>query len=732
MDGFIRHYQPLLYQTVIYLCGFLLLWEWLRPLDTVTETGSLSVFVIYTAFCFLISMLRIKWWLSTPLKLIGLLFVLDGLFISEQMFSKAWFYLVYLHMQFNIEMMANQQWIQITPLFRSLLFLLLLWLMSYLLYYWFVVAKRVFFFILLTFIYLTVLDTFTTYRADTAIVRTFAISLIALGINNFYKELGKEAMPLIGAKKMSAWILPLIAVVFFSSIVGYAAPKLDPQWPDPVPYLTSTSDSAGFNEGGGNGVQKVGYGEDDTRLGGSFIQDNATVFYAEVQESHYWRIESKDVYTGKGWERSAEPEYEQTGVRSIDSTVFDKSAVETERREGSVSFERNAFFSKLVYPYGLDSVAGADDVNYLLDRTSGAIAVEGPERQAGEEYQVSYDSPSFSIDVLEEAGGDDPQNIKDMYLQLPDGLPRRVGNLANQIVSEEETRYGKVKAVEQYFGQNGFAYRTTDVAVPNSNQDYVDQFLFETKVGYCDNYSTSMVVLLRSLDIPARWVKGFTGGEPMQRQGDTPENLDRFEVTNSNAHSWVEAYFPGIGWVPFEPTQGFSNPIDFYEDREENESVAASSPEEQEEEELPANHQEIGGEEEESSTVNSAGSEASVSWTWLIWIGGVLVLGITLYYTRYRWMTYILLNKYKKRNDAKTYQDAYHYLLKILSHKGIVRKEGQTLREYARDVDHAFQSTEMSRLTQHYERLIYRNDQDQSQWNKVTELWENLIKQALS
>ena len=85
-----------------------------------------------------------------------------------------------------------------------------------------------------------------------------------------------------------------------------------------------------------------------------------------------------------------------------------------------------------------------------------------------------------------------------------------------------------------------FSYHTQDVAVPEPNQDYVDQFLFETKRGYCDNFSSAMAVLLRSAGIPARWVKGYTSGE---YKGAGDHNGHIYEVTNNNAHSWVEVYF---------------------------------------------------------------------------------------------------------------------------------------------------------------------------------------------
>ncbi|SDK37282.1 DUF4129 domain-containing transglutaminase family protein [Sediminibacillus albus] len=727
--------RQLLLRTVIYLCGFLLFWEWLRPLGTLTDTGSLTVFIIYAGFCFFISLLNLRWWLSMLLKLAGLLFILDGLFITETFFSKGWFHLVYLHIQFNADMISTQYWTQITPLFRSFLFLILLWLMSYLMYYWFVISKRIFLFVLLTFSYLTVLDTFTTYEADVAIVRAFAVSLIALGISNFYKELGNESVTFSGLKRVSAWVLPLIGVILFSSIVGFAAPKLDPQWPDPVPYLTSTSKNAGFGGEGGSGVQKVGYGEDDSQLGGSFVQDNSLVFQASVEEKHYWRIETKDLYTGKGWEKSAEPDYSLTSNGGISITTFENT-VETEKRKGLVTFESDAFFSKLVYPYGISQVDGEEDVNYLVDNTFGSIAVEAPEKQGiVDEYQVTYDSPSFSIDQLEAAGEEDPADIADRYLQLPDSLPSRVGNLASQVVDDEETRYDKVKAVEQYFNRNGFVYQTKDVAVPDRNQDYVDQFLFESKAGYCDNYSTSMVVMLRTLDIPARWVKGFTGGELSPQTEGGSEGMNVYKVTNSNAHSWVEVYFPDVGWVPFEPTQGFSNPIDFYQEADTTEgSTETDTDADTEEEERPGNQQEVGEEEDEAASASGGSANASGGWSWMAAAVAATIAGAAglLFITRYRWLSVIMKKKFHKNKSAKTYQDAYLYLLKVLSHKGIKRKEGQTLREYAQVVDQRFESQDMIRLTHQYERMLYRNDIDSTQWGKVTELWENLIKRALS
>ena len=111
-----------------------------------------------------------------------------------------------------------------------------------------------------------------------------------------------------------------------------------------------------------------------------------------------------------------------------------------------------------------------------------------------------------------------------------------------------------MKAIERYFRRTEFTYQKWSIPYPEDEQDFVDQFLFETNRGYCDHFSTSMVVLLRSIGIEARWVKGYTSGEYIGIVNGT----SMYQITNNNAHSWVEVWFEELGaWLPFEPTKGF-------------------------------------------------------------------------------------------------------------------------------------------------------------------------------
>src|SRR5699024_6341380 len=253
-----------------------------------------------------------------------------------------------------------------------------------------------------------------------------------------------------------------------------------------------------------------------------------------------------------------------------------------------------------------------------------------------------------------------------VYTQLPESLPSRVDELAEEITADYDNRYDKSRAIEQYFGRNGFVYQISNVPVPEEEQDYVDQFLFDSKAGYCDNYSTSMVVMLRTLDIPARWAKGFTSGEKMTEQAN---GTDVYEVTNANAHCWVEVYFPDIGWVPFEPTQGFSNLSDCHvtEDTGEQEDVQDEEPIDTEESETQQTEQEEKEAETSEEDTRAETEQRSVPWSYLgIGLFLIVVLLTVMYVTRMHWLAALFAMKLKRKPNAKNYQNAYHHLLKVL------------------------------------------------------------------
>ncbi|MCE5207674.1 MAG: DUF3488 and transglutaminase-like domain-containing protein [Chloroflexi bacterium] len=157
---------------------------------------------------------------------------------------------------------------------------------------------------------------------------------------------------------------------------------------------------------------------------------------------------------------------------------------------------------------------------------------------------------------LQMAGQDYPEWITQRYLQLPEDLPESIPGLAMQITAGIDNPFEKVQAVTQYLREN-IQYNGIVEAAPSS-EDPVAWFLFETKEGFCNYYASAEVLLLRSLGIPARMTVGFV-------QGEEQEESNTYLVKLKHAHAWPEVYFPGIGWVEFEPTVIQTPPELYYE-----------------------------------------------------------------------------------------------------------------------------------------------------------------------
>jgi hypothetical protein len=131
-----------------------------------------------------------------------------------------------------------------------------------------------------------------------------------------------------------------------------------------------------------------------------------------------------------------------------------------------------------------------------------------------------------------------------VYLQLPPEFDPRVREFARQISAGQPTDFLKASAIERYLASN-FGYT---LQLPSLQpKDPIANFLFERKEGHCEYFASSMVLMLRSLGIPARVINGFRGGE-------YNDLTSSYIVRARDAHSWVEAYFPGYGWFTFDPT----------------------------------------------------------------------------------------------------------------------------------------------------------------------------------
>ncbi|HKM89316.1 MAG TPA: DUF3488 and transglutaminase-like domain-containing protein [Candidatus Acidoferrales bacterium] len=151
--------------------------------------------------------------------------------------------------------------------------------------------------------------------------------------------------------------------------------------------------------------------------------------------------------------------------------------------------------------------------------------------------------PVVSPEELRAASSNFPAKILHTYLQLP-SLDPAIPLLAREITRRSSTEFDKSAAIEAYL-RTRFGYTLTQPDPPP--KDPLAYFLFTRRAGHCEYFATAMTVMVRSLGIPARYINGFLLGE-------YNDVADSYIVRGSDAHSWVEVYFPDYGWIPFDPT----------------------------------------------------------------------------------------------------------------------------------------------------------------------------------
>ncbi len=137
-----------------------------------------------------------------------------------------------------------------------------------------------------------------------------------------------------------------------------------------------------------------------------------------------------------------------------------------------------------------------------------------------------------------------PNWISDRYLQLPTNFPQPVRDLAQQLAQDHDNVYDVAMSIQEYLHVLKY---DEQIVPPPPGVDAVEWFLTNQRVGFCSYFASSMITMLRSLDIPARLVVGFAPGE-------WDKDRDAWTVQTKHYHAWPEVYFPEYGWVEFEPT----------------------------------------------------------------------------------------------------------------------------------------------------------------------------------
>ncbi len=262
---------------------------------------------------------------------------------------------------------------------------------------------------------------------------------------------------------------------------------------------------------------------------------------------YYWRSVVYDQYVGAGWVTSPAP------PQSFGPNTPLIPGVLSKYRAMHLNVRMNEPEGRLFWSGLLNSADVPFTVDWRLRPRSELFPDQSTLLQAdlftalsdAKSYKVDSFVPTHTIEDLRSAPAEYPEEISNRYLQLPADMPTRVQELAQNITSNETNPYDKAMAIEQYLRTN-YPY-DLEIPAPPQDQDVADYFLFDLKRGYCDYYATAMVIMARSSGIPARFVSGYAPGEY-----DAPNA--QYVVRELHAHSWVEIYFPEIGWIEFEPT----------------------------------------------------------------------------------------------------------------------------------------------------------------------------------
>lgn len=269
---------------------------------------------------------------------------------------------------------------------------------------------------------------------------------------------------------------------------------------------------------------------------------DAVVFTVKAAAPDFWRAATFDVWDGVAWTRS-DDRLEPVGWRDEGSVLptvpYDVAAVTGSAMEQIITVEAPVVESLFAAPTPVE-VRSRHLVGVRPDGTAAFLEPLG----RGATYTVTSRRAFATEATLRGATRPAPAEVLARYASPPEAT-ERVRRLAFAVTADAPNVYDKVRALERWLGAN--TRYSLDAPSSPDGVDAVDHFLFESRLGWCEQVASSLTVMLRSVGVPARFTTGFVTGERNPVSG-------RYVVRERDAHAWVEVYFPGVGWQGFDPT----------------------------------------------------------------------------------------------------------------------------------------------------------------------------------
>lgn len=367
--------------------------------------------------------------------------------------------------------------------------------------------------------------------------------------------------PYIGLDFIRLALIASLVLLLFSWTVpalAEAVPAAEDTWvriKQPWNDIRNTFDNAFASLRSTIGIVSDYYGPNLALGRGNLLSDTVLFTISTPSDPpagarYYWRARVYDWYDN-GWSSTSRTRH-AVEADNFDITVAGPSG--SRRVEYPFTFRVGTPISTLFAVNHPTWLSRPGQVEYFNnpDGTADISSIRAtPPLRAGETYSTRSFLNDVTISDLRQAGTNYPSWVAERYLQLPPSITSRTIELAREIAAGQDNPYDITTAITNYLRSN-IEYSDTIPALP-ADQELVDWFLFDLQQGFCNYYATAEIIMLRTVGIPARLGVGYAQGSVAQNVPDT------FIVRQSDAHAWPEVYFPGFGWVEFEPT--VSQPI---------------------------------------------------------------------------------------------------------------------------------------------------------------------------
>jgi transglutaminase-like putative cysteine protease len=282
-------------------------------------------------------------------------------------------------------------------------------------------------------------------------------------------------------------------------------------------------------------------------LQGSIKLGKSEVLRVTASETGFLRAQVYDEYTPQGWKIGDSAQITKDAWPALEPMQPTLETLDQLRRPVSLQVTASKD-SNIIVTSGEPLAVNVDTRVVFGPGPADVTSVRPAEKLTDEDqYRVDGTVSDASVNTLRSVPAEYP-SWTDVYLQLPDDLPQRVRDKAQEVVQAAgaETPYDMATALEQFLRSYGINLR---IPAAGPKEDSVDYFLFVAGEGYFDYHASAMVVMLRLLGIPSRIAVGY-----VIRGTDRVPGTNVYTVSESNSFAWPEVYFPGLGWVEFNPT----------------------------------------------------------------------------------------------------------------------------------------------------------------------------------